>query len=337
MKKLSAIKSRALKGKTAILRVDLNIKTNKDPFKLEVILPTIKFLVKAGARVVLISHRGRPGKGLSARRLLSLRPFIRPISEALKEPVAFVKNIPPSLPKKGKIFLLENLRFQAGEDQNSVNLAKKIAGLGDFYVNDAFAVSHRQTASTVAITRLLPSYAGLLMEKELKHLGSVLKHPRSPLIAIFGGAKLKDKTAVIKNLLPKSTAVLLGSGAVKTKLSIRSSKIIAPVDWLAEKETPLDIGPITAKLYLDQIKKAKMIIWNGPLGKFEDRRFAGGSIAIAKSIAKSRAFSIVGGGETTQFIKHLKLEKKINFLSTGGGAMLEFLAGKSMPGIEALK
>lgn len=349
VKFLSQLKK--LPGKTCILRVDFNVdpstSSGQEALRLEASLPTIKLLLKGGARVVILSHRRRPLQesrnwNLESRiksKNFSLQEFIPFLEKNLKEKITFLENIPTAL-SNGKVFLMENLRFWPEEEANNLNFAKRLASLGDFYVNDAFAVCHRENASVAQLPKLLPSYAGLLLEKEMETLSEVMKNPKKPLVLIFGGSKFEDKASVIKNLLPKADKVLLGSSALDSKSQIenrKSMKIMLPIDWIGEGDNAFDIGPLTAEEYEKEIFKAKTIIWNGPVGKFEDKRYAGGSIAVAKAIAKSKAFSVVGGGETTQLILELGLRKKIGFLSTGGGAMLEFLAGKKLPGIEALK
>ena len=336
-----------LANKNVLLRVDFNVEAEEDSFRLAAIAPTVKFLLKKRTRVVILSHRGRPQEIKNKKSknknydsfdgTLSLKEFLPFLKKNLKTTVKFLEKIPEKLPK-GKLFLLENLRFWKGEEANNAVFAAKLAALGDFYVNDAFAVSHRANASVTKLPKLLPSYAGLLFEKEIANLSAAIKKPKKPLVIIFGGAKVADKIPAMKNLLKKVDMVLLGSAASNNSTGLPSSeKIIHPIDWLGENNLALDIGPLTAEWYVQEIKKAKTIIWNGPLGKFEDKKYAKGSIVIARAISESKAFSVVGGGETTQLISQLGMEKKFNFLSTGGGAMLEFLAGKKLPGIEALK
>ena len=336
MRFLSQLKNKNLTEKVYLLRVDYNVENIKDALRLQASLPTIKFLLNKNATVVILSHRGRPQGKEPALSLKFVLPFLK---KNLKEKLVFLKEIPKKLPK-GKLFLLENLRFWPNEEANDAVFAEKLAQLGDFYVNDAFAVSHRENTSITQLPKLLPSYAGFLLEKEIQTLSKAMSHPAKPLLVIFGGAKVKNKIAAIKNLSKKANKILLGS-SVTTKIpalkSLPAAKIIKPVDWIAENGKTFDIGPLTAQKYTEEIKKARTIIWNGPVGWFENKKFAGGSIAIAKAIAASKAFSIIGGGETTQLILQLKLQNKISFLSTGGGAMLEFLAGKKLPGIEVLK
>ncbi len=338
MRFLSDLKNKNLKGKVCLVRADLNVEGVADSLRLERSLPTLRFLLKNGARIVLLSHRGRPT--LDSRFSLQ---FLTPFLESeLNKKVLFFSEIPRrsalSPRQSAKIFLVENLRFWKGEEKNDLGFAKKLARLGDFYVNDAFAVCHRRNASIVQLPKLLPAYAGLLLAEEIRNLSAVIKKPKKPLVLVFGGAKIADKLPAIKKLLPKASAVLLGSSAIDFKDRVlMSPKVYRPTDWLSHGGAILDIGPLTVENYKKIISRAKTVIWNGPLGRFEEKRFAQGSIDIAKAIAASRAFSVIGGGETTQLAVGLKLEKKFGFLSTGGGAMLEFLAGKKLPGIEALK
>jgi len=406
MKFLSHLKNKDLANQTCLLRVDFNLtdddlKKQKIPLRIKSVLPTIKFLIKKRAKVVILSHRGRPEKVSSIKYQVSnhtLKPFVKIISKILKNPVHFidfdkktnfvktedVQKIRASI--NGSIFILENLRFLPGEDKNDANLAKRLAGLGTFYVNDAFAFSHRKDASMVAITKFLPSYAGLLLEKEIKNLSRIMKNPKKLLVIILGGAKVSDKIGVIKNFLKevkgqksKINCFLTGGGVANTFFAaqglpvgkslyekemipaarqlLKSRKIILPVDAVRKDKKILDIGPKTAEKYSQIIKKAGTIIWNGPMGYIEDPKFTKGSKAITEAILKSRAFAIVGGGETTSIIsnfsRHLfktnleggippaagqfPISKKNIFISTGGGAMLEYLAGKKLPGLEALK
>jgi len=362
---LTELKSKNLSKEICVLRVDFNVKDIKDALRLEASLPTIKFLLKRGAKVVLLSHRGRP-KSKKSLNEFSLKFIAKFLAKKLGRPVKFINHfdfqkikeaVIKAAPKS--IFLLENLRFLGGEEKNDAELAKRLASLGTFFVNDAFAVSHRKNASVYAITKFLTSYAGLLLENEIKSLDKVLKNPRQPLILILGGAKISDKIGLIKKFLNKARHILIGGGLANTllwtkgidigqslyepKMSgiakglIKNKRVVLPNDWLVYKKQVLDIGPLTIQRFNEIIKTARTIIWNGPLGYFEDKRFRRGSAAIAKAISRSGAFSVVGGGETTQLVLSLGLKNRIGFLSTGGGAMLEYLAGKKLPGINALK
>lgn len=374
MKYLSQLKPNQLRNKTCLLRVDLNIEfEEKDAFRLQAILPTIEFLTKKGAKVVILSHRGRPLKTKNYNNF-SLKPFAKIISRLLGKPVYFIdfnigKSDSPRLKDKiknsppGAIFLLENLRFLPEEEKNDKKFAKKLASLGDIYINDAFAVSHRKNASVTAIARFLPSYAGLVLEKEIKNFDSVMKNFKKPLVIIFGGAKVSDKIGLINNFLEKVDYFLIGGAMANTffamqglpvgdslidknskfkiKNYLNSKKIILPIDTVIKEKKILDIGPETIKYFQKIIQGARTIIWNGPLGWIEKERFACGTKIIGQAILKNkRAKIVIGGGET---IASLPFKPKSQnpkpgvFLSTGGGAMMEYLAGKKLPGIEALK
>lgn len=388
MKYLTSLKNKDLSKEICLLRVDFNI-TNAELSgmmrrttwklhpRLAAVLPTIKFLIKRGAKVIILSHRGRPE---IKQKEFSLKLFAKILSKLLNKPVQFIdfnfgtsdvlkltsiKNSPSS-----SVFLLENLRFLPGEDKNDKKFAKQLASLATFYINDAFSISHRKNASIVAITKFLPSYVGLSLENEIKNLSRIMKNPKRPLVIILGGAKISDKIGVIKNFLERADYFLIGGGVANTFLAAqglpigdslyekemiptakklsKSPKIILPIDSMVKKGKILDIGPKTAKKYAEIIKNAKTIIWNGPMGYIEDKRFIKGTEAITKAIMKSRAFSVIGGGETTAAFqaaarnyadKYTELRRKYPhlFLSTGGGAMLEYLAGKKLSGIVALQ
>ncbi|MBZ1348864.1 MAG: phosphoglycerate kinase [Candidatus Liptonbacteria bacterium] len=335
-------------------------------------------------KIVVLSHRGRP----NLSRKLSLNPFVKPISDSLgyplavghplavkkavKKPVYFidVKKVGFIKTKNqiknsanGSVFLLENLRFFPGEEKNSRGLAKNLASLGDIYINDDFASSHRKHASLVAITEFLPCFAGPSLMREINALGKVLKKTKKPFVVIVGGIKILDKLQIIQNFIRRANFVLTGGGVANTFLkaknidignslfeklmvkkagslinsSLGRKKIILPLDFKKEKNRNLDIGPKTIKKYAEIIKEARTIIWAGPMGYIEDKRFIKGTKTIIKEIIKSRAFSIIGGGETTSVMPKIKNQKSKVFISAGGGAMLEYLAGKKMPAIEALR
>ncbi|MEK7635605.1 MAG: phosphoglycerate kinase [Patescibacteria group bacterium] len=375
MKFLSSLNNNDLENKICLLRVDFNVSGDlfSNP-RLVKILPTIKFLLAKKAKIIILSHLGRPKHGeRAASKNLSLKFAAEFLESKLKKKINFINHFDfykisegiKSCPACG-IFLLENLRLIDGEEGNDEKLARKLASLGDFYVNDAFSVSHRKNASVAAITKFLPSYAGLLMESEIKSLSEAINNPKKPLIVILGGAKISDKLGLIKNFLltgrRRADYFLVGGGIANTFLAaqnlpigdslyekdmlllakkfLKSGKIILPSDVIIDERKILDIGPKTIEKYSDLIKKAKMIIWNGPVGYFEDEQFAKGSKAIAKVILSSKAQAIIGGGETTSLfqVSGIKYQdKKHIFLSTGGGAMLEFLGGKKLPGIAALE
>lgn len=345
------------------MRLDFN---TQDEWRMRAVLPTIKFLLRARAKIVILSHRGRP-KGFDKK--LSLRKDSVALSKMLGKKVVFIPNFRfPEIKKKidnskpGTIFLLENIRFLAGETTPAPELAKQIAKLADYFVNDAFAVSHRENDSVAKIERFLPSYAGLELEKEIKILSGVMKKPKRPLVIVIGGAKAHDKLGIIKFFRKKADAFLLGGAAANTLLYLRGvdmgkslidktksdfpefkrilqyKNLFLPLDQRTEKNAALDIGPKTIRIYAEKLKSARTIIWAGPMGYIEKKKFARGSLAIAKIIAANRqALSITGGGETVMFLKKHKLDRKFSFLSTGGGAMLQFLAGEKLPGIIALQ
>ncbi len=369
MKFLSDLKSKNLSNKIGLLRVDFNIEEGesieKSPRFINAV-NTIKFLNNYGAKVVILSHRGRPRKKDNS---LSLKPFIKKLSTALKKTVYFAnledKNLKEKIrnSKSESVFMLENLRFYPGEDKNDIKLAKKIAALGDFYVNDAFAFSHRKTASMAAITDFLPSYAGLTLENEIKHLDAALKRYKKPLIIILGGVKISTKLGLIKNLFTKADYFLIGSAMADNflvaqglpigdsvyekemvpfaKKLLNSKKIVLPTDFVINNRKILDIGEKTEKQFADIIKYAKTIIWNGPMGQYENPKFAKGTRAIIEAVLKNKnAKVVIGGGETLAAISNYEFlisKNKNIFVSTGGGAMLEYLSGKKLPGIEALK
>ncbi|MBS3125006.1 phosphoglycerate kinase, partial [Candidatus Woesearchaeota archaeon] len=251
----------------------------------------------------------------------------------------------------GEIVLLENVRFYAEEEQNNAEFAGYLAELGDLYVNDAFGTCHRAHASVDAITRLLPSYSGFLLQKEISMLTPLLSKPKRPFVVLLGGAKIRDKLPVIEKLLKRADAILIGGAMMFTFLAARkllhSKKIILPLDVSTNKGIVscdkmkkgmkgLDIGPETEEAYVAIVKEAKTVFWNGPMGLIEQKSFAHGTIAIAKALAKAKAITLIGGGDTLEIIEKLKLEKKYTHLSTGGGATLEFLSGKNLPGLAAL-
>jgi len=347
MKLLSRTNARKINGKKCLLRVDLNLKYLDNGFRIDSILPTIKFLLARKSKIIILSHRGRP-KGKD--KDLSLKPIAKILSSKLKKEVVFIPNLnfnkinkDVGSDNKHAIFMLENLRFLPEEEKNDARLAKQLSELGDFYVNDAFAVCHRKNASTVAITKYIKSYVGLLLEKEISGLIKATKNPKKPLIIILGGTKIGAKMDIIKNLNSQTNFFLLGSSvlnevrAQKIKNIIKKKKCLVPIDFSKVNGKYFDIGPKTIMLYKKIILGANTIIWNGPVGMFEDKRYRKGTIEIANAIIRSKAFKVIGGGETANFILKKKLDKNIDLLSTGGGAMLDFLANKKMPGIAALE
>ncbi|MFA5142660.1 MAG: phosphoglycerate kinase [Candidatus Omnitrophota bacterium] len=386
------IKDVDLKDEKVLIRVDFNVPLDEnlnitDDIRIRAALPTIKYALDKGAKVILMSHLGRPDGKVDEK--LRLVPAAKRLEKLLGKHVTALKDCIGEDVKKavssmtaGDIILLENLRFHPEEEKNDPVFAKELASLGGIFVNDAFGTAHRAHASTEGVTHYLPSVAGFLLEKEIEYLGNTVDNPKRPFIAILGGAKVKDKIKVIDNLLNKVDALLIGGGMAYTFLkaqgkTIGSSKldkdgletakqaldkaakknipILLPVDniiadkfdaaanaKLVGEDIPagwmgLDIGPKTVKLFEDKLKGAKTIVWNGPLGVFEMDKFAGGTEDIAKFIAGLKgAISIIGGGDTAAAMSKFKVDGKMTHISTGGGASLEYLEGRGLPGIDAL-
>jgi len=390
MNKLT-IKDLDLNGKRVIMRVDFNVPLDgnlniTDDTRIRATVPTIKYALDKGARLILMSHLGRPdGKAVAK---YSLAPCAQRLGEILGKQVKMakdcvgteVKSMADAL-KPGECLLLENLRFHAEEEANDAGFAKELASLGDVYVNDAFGTAHRAHASTEGVTKYLRSAAGFLLEKEIEYLEGKVSDPAKPFVTILGGAKVSDKIGVIENLLDKVDAILIGGGMAytfyaaqgkqigaskveKDKIDIARSllekaknagvNVVLPVDnVIADKfdanadsklvgdQIPdgwmgLDVGPKTVEAFKAVLKDAKTIVWNGPLGVFEMDKFSKGTEEVAKYIATLKAISIIGGGDTAAAIAKFKLEDKMTHISTGGGASLEYLEGKVLPGIKAL-
>ncbi len=381
-----------LKGKRVLIRVDFNVPLDDklnitDDNRIRAALPTIKYAIDKGGKVVLMSHLGRPdGQVVDAMRLTPvakrLEILLGKSVMAMKDCVGPDVSSAVSAMKSGDVVLLENLRFHAEEEANDPKFAKELASLGDIFVNDAFGTAHRAHASTEGVTHYLPSVAGLLLEKEIQYIGNTVDNPKRPFVAILGGAKVKDKIKVIDNLLNKVDALIIGGGMAYTFLkaqgkSIGTSKLDkdgfdtakAAIEKAAKKKIPmilpvdhvvgdkfdanantqlvgdnipdgwmgLDIGPKTIKLFEDTLENAKTIVWNGPLGVFEMDKFAKGTEDIAKYIAGLKGVvSIIGGGDTAAAMAKFKVEDKMSHISTGGGASLEYLEGRGLPGIDAL-
>lgn len=387
-----SIKSAAIKGKRVLLRVDFNVPMSAgevtDDTRIRAALPTIKHLRGQGARLILVSHLGRP-KG-TVKDELRLDPVARQLEKLLGAPVAKVDTAigeeaqqAVSALKDGDVLLLENIRFYPGEEKNEPAFARELAQLADIFVNDAFGTAHRAHASTAGVADYLPAYAGLLMEREIQMLGQVLTAPRRPFVAIIGGAKVSDKIGVIRNLLAKVDTLLIGGGMANTFLAakgfdmgeskVEEDKLDLARELLAEAEDlgvqlllpadvvvadafsadagqqivkaelgvpkgwmALDIGPLARQQFAEAISKAATVVWNGPMGVFEFDAFATGTAAIAEAIADSKAFSVVGGGDSAAALEKLGKADAIDHISTGGGASLEFLEGKTLPGIAIL-
>lgn len=387
--KLRTLHDAPVSGKRVLVRVDFNVPLDRktgevaDDTRIRAALPTIEYLIKRGARVILMSHLGRPdGKVVDSLRL---DPVARRLSELLGRPVkkapdcvgpeveAMVAQLQP-----GEVLLLENLRFHPGEEANEPAFAEALARLGEIYVNDAFGTAHRAHASTAGVARFLPAYAGLLMEKEVRYLTKVLESPERPYVAVIGGAKVSDKLPVLRNLLPRVDRLLVGGGMANTFLRaqgrrvgaslheedqvetarklLESGKIMVPVDGViadrmaADARTEvlpfgdvpegwliLDIGPETIRQFQEALRPARTVLWNGPLGVFELEPFASGTRAIAEFLAGlTGALRVVGGGETVAAVEKFGLADRFDHISTGGGATLEFLEGRTLPGIAVL-
>ncbi len=341
MKRLKDLK---LKSKKVLARVDFNvpIKNGKilDDFRIKSETPTLKYLISKKAKIALISHLGRPKLKTQS---LSLRPVAKRLEKLLKQKIKFIDDCigekvreAVEKMKEGEVILLENLRFYPEEEKGDLNFAKKLADGFEIFIQDAFASCHRPHSSIFLLPKILPSAAGLLLEKEIDSLNRIIKNPKRPLLAIFGGKEVDFDT--INKFSEKADWILIG-GLIKRKIEKEKiklkhpEKILKPIDELDGE----DIGPKTVEFFRKKISKAKTIFWSGPFGKIEEKKFRRGTVEIAKAIAKSKAFSVVGGGETIDFIFDLGLAKKFSHLSTGGNAMLEFLSGKKLPGIEALK
>lgn len=320
------LKSSAIKNKKALLRVDLNVAKGED-WRIEIIRPTILYVRDLASRVTVISHLGRPGGRIVQN--LSLEP------------------IKKRLPKG--VNLLENIRFDPREEANDESLAKELSIDQDVFINDAFSVSHRGHASIVSLPIFLPSFLGPLFKKEIDALE---KDFQRPLVFMLGGGKIETKLPLVDAFLEKGDHVLLGgliaNAILNKETKITSVKLHLPVDAVTEEGVRavgrvdsaydiLDIGPDTVRLFGDIIAKAKTIIWNGPMGKFEDSRFRGGTLGLIEFLKTSSAYKIVGGGESIDIIDDLNLENSFGHISSGGGAMLEFLAKGTLPGIEAVK
>lgn len=379
-------------GKRVLVRVDFNVPLDKnglvsDDTRIIEALPTINYLVEQGAKVILVSHLGRP-KG-QVNEKYKMDPVAQKLSELLGREVVKVDECVGDEPleaigrmREGDVVLLENVRFHPEEEKNDEKFSRQLADLADIFVNDAFGTAHRAHASTAGVSEFLPAVAGFLMEKELDILGRLLIHPERPFLAIIGGAKVSDKIAVISNLLDKVDTMVIGGGMSNTFLKAqgydvgkslletdkidlakglvaeaknKGVKLLLPVDVVvapgtapdAEQKTvpvgqipadwmALDIGQETVALFVEAMKSASTIVWNGPMGVFEMAPFAKGTEAIALAMAESKAATIIGGGDSASAVKKAGVADKITHISTGGGASLEFLEGKVLPGVAAL-
>jgi len=345
---MKTLKDFDFKNKRVLVRCDFNVPLDdkgliSDDFRIKQTIPSIEYLIKKGAKLLLMSHLGRPeGKVIESLRLTPIQDklmeyldlSVAKANDCLgKEIEKWVQKMQP-----GEILLLENLRFHKEEEENEENFARELSKSGDIYINDAFGASHRSHASIVGIPKFLPSGIGFLLEKEVKILTDLMENPKKPLLAIIGGKKVETKVKLIDKISGIADFLLIG-GLIQKEIKEKNiqlkypQKIVEPIDGIDNK----DIGLKTIEIFKEKIKTAKTIFWNGPLGQIEEEKFAKGTEEIVKSILESRAFSIVGGGETVEFINKIGLAEKFNHVSTGGGAMLEFLSGEKLPGLEVLK
>jgi len=330
---MKSIKEANVSGKKVIVRCDFDdpILDGKavDGTRIKSNLPTLKHLLNNGSSLFLVSKLGRP-KGKDPN--LSMRIVLDVVAKHLGSKITLKEDLIEE--KLDNITLLENIRFWKEEENSDLGFSKKIASFGDLYVNECFATSHRNDASIAGVPKFLPSFAGLNLFKEVEELNKVFESPARPLVAIIGGAKIETKLPAIYNLAKTADKVLVG-GKLMFEVERRSlpENVVVAHDDIETK----DIGVMSINLFKELISSAKMVVWNGPMGMFEDARYMKGTKEIAVSVVKSNSYSVVGGGDTISALNKLGLAKKINFVSTGGGAMLDFLAGKKLPGLEALE
>lgn len=345
---MKKIKEFNFKDKKILVRCDFNVPLDKerhvlDDFKIKKTLPTIEYLLENKAKIILMSHLGRPeGRVVEELRLT---PVANRISELVSAAVKKLDDCAGESVKKeienmesGEIILLENIQFNPGENKNDPNFAKTLSSLADIFIMEAFGQAHRNYASIAGINKFLPSAPGFLFEKEISVLTKIKENPKPPLIVIIGGKKVEDKSGTIKKFSEKADYILI-SGLIEKEIRDKgikfefSDKIIGPAHNI---EAP-DVDEKTINVFKEKIKKAKTVFWSGPLGKIEEEKFQRGSKEIANAIIESGAFSVVGGTETTEFINKIGMIDEFDHVSTGGGAMLSFLSGEKMPGVEALK
>ncbi len=389
---LNTIRDANFDNKKVVIRVDFNVPIKDgvvtDDTRIKAALPTIKYLLEQGASLVVMSHRGRP-KGKKDPSF-SMAPIAKRFSELLGKEVKLapdvigseVEELVKSL-AKGEVLLLENCRYYNEETDNDADFAKTLASYGDVYVNDAFGTAHRAHASTEGISHFLPSYAGFLIEKEVKYMAPLLSNPEKPFVAIIGGSKVSSKITVLESLVNTCDTIVIGGGMAYTFLKVQGQeigkslleedyietaksfltkaaekgvKVILPVDHICgaefdENTKPvlvdsatiegdligMDIGPKTIDLIVTELKAAKSVVWNGPMGVFEFDAFSKGTLEVAKALADCDGITVVGGGDSVAAINKFNLASKISHVSTGGGASLEFLEGKTLPGIKALE
>ena len=381
-----------VKGKKILVRVDFNVPMDKegvitDDRRIREALPTIRYLKDNGARVILLSHLGRPKGKFNPQ--FSLKPVASTLSKLLEQEIIFAKDVigedalnkSASL-KEGQIMLIENVRFHVEEEKNDSEFAKKLSSMGEMFVNDAFGTAHRAHASTAGIANYLPSAVGFLIKKEIEIMGRAITNPERPFVAVLGGAKVSDKIGVIENLTEIVDSLLIGGGMaytffkalgkeigssiveddklelasrILTKAEQKGMKLILPVDIVVADEFKadanyktvdsdnipadymgLDIGEKTRSIFSEIIKNAKTVVWNGPMGVFEMPAFSKGTYVVADAMSKVKGTTIIGGGDSASAVEQLGFADKMTHISTGGGASLEFLEGKVLPGIDAI-
>lgn len=380
-----------VRGKRVLVRVDFNVPLKNgevlDDTRIVAALPTIRYLIERKSRVILVTHLGRPkGKVMPE---MSVRPLVKNISTLLGKQIMFASDCGGpdservvSEMKDGDVVILENVRFDPGEEKNDPELGLDLAKLADVFVDDAFGDSHRAHASTVVVAQYLPAVAGFLMEKEISSLSEVISNPDRPFVMILGGAKVEDKIPVVENLIDKVDSILVGGVMANTflksqgydlgktlsenesldiareilkkcrelgveivlpldlvvadKFDAEANSQVVPVDDVPAEWMALDIGPATVQAFSERIAKAKTVVWNGPLGVYEMDKFSEGTNKIAQAMARAQAKTIIGGGDVVAAVEKAGVREKIYHISTGGGASLEFLAGKKLPGAEAL-
>ena len=378
--------------KKVLVRVDYNVPLDEngevlDDTRITATLPTLYYLIKQDAKIILCSHLGRP-KGVVTPKL-SLAPVAKKLSQLLNKKVKLASDAVGSSARKlidemkdGDLVMLENIRFYSQEENNDDEFARELASLADVFVNDAFGTSHRAHASTAGVAKYLPSVAGFLMNKELVALSNYVDHAEGPFVLILGGAKVSDKIGVIKNLLPKVNTILIGGAMANTFIAAKggelgysryekdkvdvATKILAeaerlnvnvvlPIDVIASTEfsenapckrmaaskikegyQAMDIGPKTRRIFKKYIKQAGTILWNGPMGVYEFKKYQEGTKSIAKAVSKNDGVTIIGGGDSVSAISNLGYDNKITHISTGGGATLKFLEGSNLPGVSML-
>lgn len=378
--------------KKVLIRVDFNVPIVDgritDDNRIKEALPTIKYVLDNGGAVILMSHLGRPDGKVVEK--YSLKPVAERLEQLLEKPVIMAKDVvgtdAKSKAKKlkaGEILLLENLRFEAGEEENDKEFCEKLAKLGDIYVNDAFGTAHRKHASTYGVAKILPSAIGFLIEKELRIICGAIENPKRPLVGILGGAKISDKISIVDKLLDVCDTLIIGGGMAYTfqkalgynignslldetkiqdckkmleKAEKNNVELLLPVDYIESKAIDdvanakatktqniddgymgVDIGKKTIKMFVKAIKRAKTVIWNGPMGVFEEPKFAVGTYKVAKALTKVKGTTIIGGGDSGSAVINMGLSHKITHISTGGGASLKLFEGKILPGVDVIE